>query len=340
MAGNRDLWDAESQPVRLRVQPRRPVRSHRARGSRHGRRGEPLATLVNYACHATTLAWQNSLISPDFPGAMREVVEEATGAPCVFLQGASGDTGPRDGFVGDTCCGRSQRAPARVMRRCRRWRPSRRPRRPSATQGPAISGTTLGLWEHVPFSDEAAGRCGVCWRRRRWTVPLAYRSDMPSLEQARARPASAGRPRRAVAREAGDDVKAADCRGKAEQARRVIDRLALLPPGPDYPLAVVLLQTGDAFWLAVEAEHYNVLQRELRERFPDVALVVMTLMDGGRVAYLPTAETYGKGLYQETIALLAPGSLERLIEEVSAELAAWGAGDRRSASVASVGSVA
>ena len=71
-----------------------------------------------------------------------------------------------------------------------------------------------------------------------------------------------------------------------------------------------------------------MLQRELRQRFPDTALVVMTLMDGGRVAYLPTADTYGKGLYQETIAVLAPGSLERLIDAVAAQLAAWGAGDR------------
>ena len=89
----------------------------------------------------------------------------------------------------------------------------------------------------------------------------------------------------------------------------------------------MLLQTGDAFWLAVEAEHYNILQRELRERFPDIALVVMTLMDSGRVAYLPTAETYGKGVYQETIAMLAPGSLETLIEEVAEQMAAMGAGD-------------
>ncbi len=27
----------------------------------------PLATIVNYACHPTTLAWANTLISPDFP---------------------------------------------------------------------------------------------------------------------------------------------------------------------------------------------------------------------------------------------------------------------------------
>src|SRR5204862_7828963 len=103
---------------------------------------------------------------------------------------------------------------------------------------------------HVPFSDDekaAAAR----WRVRRWTVPLAYRSDLPSLDQAyidRERWTA----EEAVQRAAGDQAKAADCRGKAEQANRLIDKLGLLPPGPEYPLPVMLLQTGDVFWVAVE----------------------------------------------------------------------------------------
>ena len=173
-------------------------------------------------------------------------------------------------------------------------------------QGPSISGTTLGLWEHVPFSDEeraAAGSLAPSPLDRPARLPrrTCRPSTRPSLDREQ------WTAEEAIARAAGDEKRAADCRGKAEQAYRLIDKLSLLPPGPDYPLAIVLIQTGDAFWLAVEAEHYNVLQRELRERFPDVALVVITLMDGGRVAYLPTADTYGKGLYQETIAVLAPG---------------------------------
>ena len=39
------------------------------------RQSRRLGTIVNYACHPTTLAWDNTLISPDFVGAMREVVE-------------------------------------------------------------------------------------------------------------------------------------------------------------------------------------------------------------------------------------------------------------------------
>ena len=38
-------------------------------------RGRLLATMINYACHPTTLAWDNTLISPDYIGALREVVE-------------------------------------------------------------------------------------------------------------------------------------------------------------------------------------------------------------------------------------------------------------------------
>lgn len=64
--------------------------------------GRPLASVVNYACHPTTLAWQNRLISPDYVGSMRETVETATGAPSLFLQGASGELAPGEQYTGDT----------------------------------------------------------------------------------------------------------------------------------------------------------------------------------------------------------------------------------------------
>lgn len=34
--------------------------------------GKTLATLVNYACHPTTLAWENKAISPDYPELMAQ----------------------------------------------------------------------------------------------------------------------------------------------------------------------------------------------------------------------------------------------------------------------------
>jgi hypothetical protein len=66
-----------------------------------------------------------------------------------------------------------------------------------------------------------------------------------------------------------------------------------------------------------------LLQRALRERFPTAPIVVMTLAGGWRPGYLPTANTYGKGIYQESIANLAAGCLESLIEAASKQIDEW-----------------
>lgn len=320
MAGNRDLWDVGTGQFVCGYNPDGPFDPTVLVGRVTGSDGRLLATLVNYACHPTTLAWDNSLISPDFPGAMREVVELATGAPCVFLQGASGDTGPREGFVGDPAVAdRNGRQLGYAALQALESIPG-----PGTTfrfLGPSISGTTLGLWGHVA-REEAVVAAASGWSSRRWTVPLAYRTDMGSVEDAHTE-RERWLAEEAAAGSAGDAVRATDARAKAEQAKRLADKLGLLPPGQHYPFPVQILKTGSVFWVAVEAEHYNILQRELRRRVPDAAVVVMTLVNGGRVAYLPTADTYGKGLYQETIAVLAPGSLEQLIEQIAAQLAAW-----------------
>ncbi len=56
--------------------------------------GEPIATLVNFACHPVILGPANLLISADYPGVMRTVVEDALGGVCLFANGACGDINP------------------------------------------------------------------------------------------------------------------------------------------------------------------------------------------------------------------------------------------------------
>jgi neutral ceramidase len=58
--------------------------------------GEPLAILVNYACHPVVFGSDNLQYSADFPAAMARTVEgEFAGKPlCFFLQGAPGDINP------------------------------------------------------------------------------------------------------------------------------------------------------------------------------------------------------------------------------------------------------
>jgi len=61
----------------------------------------PVATIVHYACHPTTMAWQCQYFTPDYPGVVRQIVEQQIGGTCLFLQGAAGNVTPRRGFTGD-----------------------------------------------------------------------------------------------------------------------------------------------------------------------------------------------------------------------------------------------
>jgi hypothetical protein len=287
----------------------------------HDADGGLLATIVNYACHPTTLAWQNTLISPDFPGAMRELVERETGVPCIFLQGASGDLGPREGFVGDVAVAdRNGRQLGFAVLSALEGLPPPRTRFEYA--GVVESGTAIGTWRHAPL-DAARLDAVARWRCRDWAVELPYRPDLPTIEGARE--ARTRWEERQAALVRGDRDRAADCRAFIERMDRQLSRISGLPPGPTYPLGVHLWRAGDAVWLAVEAEHYQHLQVELRRRFPGTPVVVMTLVNGTRPAYLPTASTYGQGNYPAQIAMLAAGCLEQLTDAVAAQIAAWSA---------------
>jgi len=56
--------------------------------------GSVLATLVNYAVHATVMGPENRLVSGDFPTYLREAVEGQLGGLAIFVNGAQGDSEP------------------------------------------------------------------------------------------------------------------------------------------------------------------------------------------------------------------------------------------------------
>lgn len=56
--------------------------------------GAPIATVVNYACHATMLESDNLQWSADFPGAACSFIERAYGGVALYLQGCCGDINP------------------------------------------------------------------------------------------------------------------------------------------------------------------------------------------------------------------------------------------------------
>jgi len=314
LAANRDYFDPAIGQFVCGFNPAGPADDTVLVARVTGTDGRIVATIVNYACHPTTLAWDNTLISPDYVGALRDIVERETGGPCLFLQGASAELGPVEGFVGDPAvadrngCQLAYAALAALTAL------------PAAGTsfhytGPVVSGATLGAWAHEPLPAEAMV-AKTRWQNWRWHEPLTYRPDQPTLTEVKAAQKELEL-NEAAARAAQDVAKASECRAMAERKNRLLHRLSQLPPGPTFPLQVTLWRVGDAFWLGVQGEFYSVLQTELRRRFPGTPIVVATIAADWGASYLPPRETYNKGIYQETIAVVASGSLEQTLDSVA-----------------------
>ena len=314
LAAHRDFWDDRRKQFVCGFNPGGPADDTVLVARVAGEGGKLVATVVNYACHPTSLAWDNTLISPDYIGALRELVERETSAPCLFLQGACGELGPREGYVGDTTVAdRNGSELAYAALSTLMTLPAAGTRFRYA--GPVVSGATLGAWAHERLAEQELASKRR-WRLSRWQEQLPYRNDLPTTEQTKAELEQFHADEEA-ARAAGDQERAAECRAMAERRRRLLYRLSQLPSGETFPLRVVLWRLGDAFWLGVQGESYSLLQTELRRRFPDAPIIVASISNNWGASYLPPRETYGKGIYQESIALAAPGSLERLIEAVA-----------------------
>lgn len=318
LAQHRDHWDDATKQFVCGFNPGGPVDDTVLVARVTGDDGEHLETIVNYGCHPTTLAWENTLISPDYPGAMREVMQ-AVGPPCVFLLSPCGDVGPKEAQQGDVgVADRNGRQLGYAALSALESLPP--PQTQFVYRGPVISGATLGDWRHEPMSPEQRRRAEA-FSVQRLTIPLPYRPERPKVEQLHSERTQRLAEEQA-ALQAGDQLAARDCRALVERLTRAITKWSAVPPGDTYPYDVVLMKLGEAIWLSFEGEPYQLLQRELRRRFPDTPLIMSVIGDGWRSSYLPTRESYGHGIYQETVAILASGCLETLIEEVATAIAA------------------
>jgi len=318
MAANRDYWDDANNRYVVGNNPDSPGNETVLVGRVTDMSGKPVAILVNYGCHTTTLAWQNTLLSPDYVGAMREKVEQDTSTTCVFLLGPCGDLGPKEGFVGD---------PAVADRNGRQLAHTAlsalESMGPPATDfcylGPVISaGAALGPWAWQPFSSERQAQVSK-FTGGSYTVdlPLKPKPDPTELQHqmdewlARQKEADAS----------GDEIEARDYGAHAERARRWLARLKDLPGGQTYPYHYTIHRMGDAVWITCGGEPYSALQVELRRRFPKLALMISPLSGDLQVAYLLTKERYGRGIYQEDPSILAPSCLEILIDALAVKIA-------------------
>lgn len=242
-------------------------------------------------------------------------MEGATGgAPCIFLQGASGELGPKEGYVGDVAVAdrNGRQLGHAALSALESLAP---PLTQFEYQGPVVSGATLGDWRHKPLSKERQVEIRT-WQRTCDQLAVPYRSDLPTREGTDELLAKYTADEE-IAQKTGDTTAARDARAMIERQTRLLRRLAQLPAGDAYPFELHAWRMGDAVFVAVPGEHYSYLQTHLRARFSGRILFVITLTGGWGPSYVPTRETFGKGLYQESIAVLEPGSLENITGELA-----------------------
>jgi hypothetical protein len=253
--------------------------------------GTPLATIVNYACHPTTLAWENNLVSPDFIGAMAELVSDATaGAPCLFLQGASGELSPRLQYVGDTAVADRH-------------------------------GRQLGYAVLSVLADMETPACDLVFDRIVESgAPLAVWQPQPAAcsETLAAAKPTVELPLRAWESETDLNEMHGRCDTRAleERLRRRRDLRKSLGDGDTYAGEAWIWRLGDAIVVGQMNEAYSWLQQTLRRRFPQHTVVVMNLVNG-TAGYLPPEGLYTADVYQVWQSPFGPGALEKTADACS-----------------------
>ena len=286
LATNRDLWDASAGSVRLRLQPRRARRRHAAGRAGHRRCGRGARDAGSTTPAIRRPSWENRLLSPDYIGAAREVLEQAFGAPALFFHAPRGPRPAR-----------------RLRRRLGRRRPQRPPARargsgcdrelaPAGTQfvykGIVASGANLGAWEYQPC--DAAQRHASEQLAPRSTVELQRKENIGVVESAPdATPDSVQEREKALRRRFlvrhSETIPSTRCRsGSGGSARRC--------------------------WLLFQTSPTRLPGRAAAAPRRDAVLLVLGTTNR-TMGYLSPEETYGTGLYQEQQSPFAPGCLEQ-----------------------------
>jgi hypothetical protein len=262
--------------------------------------GKTRAVVVNYACHPTTLAWENKLISPDYPGAMRELVERQTpGALCLYLHGPSGDVSPRRQYTGDAeAADRNGRELGyAALSALEGMLP---PGTRLEYSGVVESGAPLAIWKTTPAPASRV------LRAIRIDVELPIKDDLPSTAELEAK------------------LRACEDRVQAERLRRKLRVRRTVGEGSSARIPLWVWRVGDGYFIGQPNEAYSLLQTELRRRFPRSAITVMNLVNGS-TGYLAPAPLHGEDLYQVWQSPFGRGCLERVLESSADGMRSLGA---------------
>jgi len=272
--------------------------------------GDPVATIVGYACHPTILGPENRLLSPDYPGHMRKTVEEIIGGRCLFFQGAAGNQGPIHTFVGDVEVAR--KAGKILGLEASKVRMSMDPfEREEKLVEIIPAGADLGMYEDVAISEPNDDLL----------INNAY-IDLPTMDFPPYEEASE------IYNNALEELKKARESGNVEEIKKMVSKVkranftrknSSRSEGGKVNIWIQTIKIGDIILQGLPLEPFIEYGNKIKSLNPNKK-VVLSGYSNGIYGYLPTAKAYEEGGYETRNTPLSPESEEIIIDICDSEI--------------------
>lgn len=253
--------------------------------------GRPTATISSAACHTVVLGPKTLVLSPDFIGPARQIIESATNAPSLFLQGAAGNINPACGIgsggpdqfddslrMGAMLGGETLKVWGQIRTHHRHG-----PRRV------VKSVAAISVWDYEPLPAETVSCFGVT--RQRLIMPLA---PMPSREQADRQLAE-------YRAKYEETLKSGSTQGAKNVAQRMFQWAELVAGHVargemqvTREIEIWAMRLNDLAIATVSAEPLAELGLEVKQRSP-IAHTLFLGYSNGCIGYIPPPSAFAEG---------------------------------------------
>lgn len=255
--------------------------------------GKPIAVLFSYGCHPVVVGPNSYVISSDFPGAARDVIEQNLGGTALFMQGCGGNINPRVGIgyevdcrdtkkvVGAMLGGEALKIAAGI--------------RTHVTQGKRnqlwnIPGILFTPW--LPVEGDSCSYMGAIEH----VIKLQF-SELPTLEQAKAiqKQWQSTLDERLQQRAQTWEIRVAA--KYADWSMKLVE--AVEDGHPTADLMLQAIRVNDIMFAALNVEAFFETGLEVKYRSPYEHTLVFGYTNGS-IAYLPREEDYPPGGWKLT----------------------------------------
>lgn len=282
-----------------------------------GENGGPIASIVGYTMHPTTLGPGNRLMSPDWPGHLKRVMTNLTGAPCLFVQGATGDIGPGpDGFSSDVESARRLGAILGSQAGALYFSTDVE-NREYAHERVWDSGAPLGKWSYSVAKSEPAT---LLARSTEINLPVV---EQPAKQVAREAIETAQSRLTSLIESSAPEAEVEDATFAVKRANMTLSRAETFGEREHFPVALHVIRIGPLVIAGCEGEPFSQIARDVKAASP-FEFTWFGGYTGGWFGYVPTSDEYERGGYEVNTSPYTPeaaGILTRGVIDLLNEIA-------------------